>query len=97
MVPFECIDATHYQVRGPLTFGTVMRVRKLSQGVIQSGCSLRFDLSEVTRVDSAGCALLLDWHRQACRQQAQVCYDHMPDTLVAMSQLAGVDKILGQK
>ena len=51
-------------------------------------------LSGVSKADSAGLALLLEWLRQAGAGGVELHYVNLPGQLLAMAQVAGVDGIL---
>lgn len=53
------------------------------------------DLAGVTRADSAGLALLIQWQREAQARQRAIRFQHIPDQMLAMARLSGVDQLLG--
>jgi phospholipid transport system transporter-binding protein len=54
----------------------------------------RLEMSGVTRSNSAGTALLLAWLRSASEAGKHLTVEHPPETLVALMQLAGLDRVL---
>ena len=52
------------------------------------------NLGEVTRVDSAGLALLLEWLRLARSEGRAMRFTALPDKLLAIARLSGVDGLL---
>jgi phospholipid transport system transporter-binding protein len=79
---------------GPLTFETVTPV--LARGVTwikkhKDGC---IDFSQVTRTDSAGVALLIEWTRFAKQKNHSLHFIHLPEQLLAIIRVSGLDTIL---
>jgi len=56
--------------------------------------NLVFDFSGVTRVDSSALALLLAWLRRAKQQKSAVELRMVPEPLLALARLYGVDALL---
>jgi phospholipid transport system transporter-binding protein len=52
------------------------------------------DLAGVTRADSAGLALLIQWQREAQARQRGIRFQHIPAQMLAMARLSGVDQLL---
>lgn len=78
---------------GPLTMETVPAL--LPAGVkYLGGGDLLVDLSGVNLVDSAAVSLLLGWLRAAQRQQRQLHLTGMPEDLLSLARLYGVDRLL---
>ena len=55
---------------------------------------LTFDLTGVTRVDSAGLALLLEWLREAQRRGKEIHFQNIPAQLAAIAKVSGLNGIL---
>jgi phospholipid transport system transporter-binding protein len=81
-------------ITGPATFATVGDLLSASQSVFAGQTAMTVDLGEVTSVDSAGLALLLEWLRRARRDGCSVKYTGLPDKLVAIAKLSGVNAML---
>ena len=56
---------------------------------------LTFDLSAVTRVDSAAVALLLEWQRVAAAAGVTLTWVAVPSALCSLASLYGMDEVLG--
>ena len=85
------------RLEGELTLKSV--AGRLKQPLPEGGnddgnLGLIFDLSGVTRVDSAALALLLAWLRRAKALDARVELRAMPESLLALARLYGVDVLL---
>ncbi len=83
-----------YVVAGPLQFSTVTQVRKLSAALLARDTSLVLDLQGVTRADSAGLALLVEWLREARRRQVEVHFENIPPQLQAIARVSRLERIL---
>lgn len=86
-----------YRLSGRLGFDTASAL--LAQGMAVFGKApasgpLVLDLSEVSRVDSAGLALLIEWVKMARRREQPMVFRNVPEQLVAMAAVVGVDRIL---
>jgi phospholipid transport system transporter-binding protein len=76
-------------VSGPLTLETVKAL--FDQGLQTNGKpSLVVDLSGVEAVDSSAVSLLLVWVRQAQHADVRLCFNHVPENLLALASLYGV-------
>ncbi|MFU8797139.1 MAG: STAS domain-containing protein [Gammaproteobacteria bacterium] len=80
-------------VTGPLTLETVnaellrgMAWIKQHDGII--------DLQQVTRADSAGVALLIEWIRFAKQQNRSIQFEHLPEQLLTLMRVSGLDILL---
>jgi phospholipid transport system transporter-binding protein len=58
------------------------------------GSLVVFDFSGVTRVDSSALALLLAWLRRAKTRGSAVELRALPESLLSLAQLYGVDTLL---
>lgn len=60
----------------------------------QSGPQITIDLAEVSRADSSGLALMIDWMRTARQQQQQLSFRRLPEQLREMARVSGIEDIL---
>ena len=90
----EIADDGRLLLRGELSMGTVPEL--LKQAHLQSGgdAPIRVDLQGVERADSAGVALLIEWQRDASRQQRSISFQNIPSQMLAIARLSGVDELL---
>lgn len=80
-------------VSGAMTMQTVNIL--LSEFSAQlAGRDLEIDLKEVTEIDSAAVSLLFEWLRQAHARNVSLAFVNLPDTLVSLVSLYGVDGII---
>jgi len=83
-------------VTGELTFATARDARQLGVAVLEASSAERIvvDCSGVTRADSAGLAVLLDWLAWARRKSRVLLLEGLPDSLVAIARISEVDGLL---
>jgi phospholipid transport system transporter-binding protein len=81
-------------VSGELTFSTVNSVLNEIQSLVGSLSKLQIDLSDVTRSDSAGLALLVHWMRAAKEAKKQLVFHHIPAQMLAIASASGLDELL---
>jgi phospholipid transport system transporter-binding protein len=83
-------------VTGELTFASARDARQLGVLVLESSRAPRLiiDCSGVTRADSAGLAVLLDWLAWGRRKSRTVSLENLPSSLVAIARISEVDTLL---
>lgn len=83
-------------VTGELTFASAREARQLGLTVLASSRADRIvvDCAGVTRADSAGLAVLLDWLAWSRRQSRPVHLENLPDSLLAIARISEVDELL---
>ena len=83
-------------ITGELTFATARDARQLGVLVLESSRADRLiiDCSGVTRADSAGLAVLLDWLAWGRRKSRVVSLENLPASLVAIAKISEVDGLL---
>lgn len=81
-------------ISGELTFATVNSVLEEVQSLVSSLSTLQVDLSDVTRSDSAGLALLVHWMRAAKQAKKQLAFHHIPAQMLAIASASGLDELL---
>jgi len=60
----------------------------------QAGEQLCVDLADITRADSSGLALLIDWMRSAKRHNQQLIFRRIPAQLLEMARVSGIESLL---
>lgn len=83
-----------FTLSGELGFATVGELLQNSQPLFRHVKHLTLDLSAVTRTDSAGLALLIEWMRQARQHQQSIIFSHVPAQLQAVAKVVGLDVLL---
>lgn len=83
-----------HKLSGDITFDTVPQLWRQTAAMLADGDALTIDLSEVKRADSAALALLIGWLRRARQAHRHIEFRHIPDNLLAMARVTGVDGML---
>jgi phospholipid transport system transporter-binding protein len=85
-----------FGARGALTFANARSAR--SEGLhalrTSSARDLAVDCSGITRSDSAGLAVLLDWLAAMKREGRPLCFANLPTSLLAVARISGVEQML---
>jgi phospholipid transport system transporter-binding protein len=83
-------------VSGELTFATARDARQAGVLVLESSSaqSIVIDCSGVTRADSAGLAVLLDWLAWGRRKSRALSLQNLPASLVAIAKISELDGLL---
>jgi phospholipid transport system transporter-binding protein len=82
-------------VSGPLTFQTVPPlVSQASAWLQQNNNEFQVDLSAVSRADSAGVALLLEWWNTFHAAQRHLTYVGIPGKVETFIRINGLDSVL---
>ena len=80
-----------FLLSGEMTFGTSgLAIREAASIIDAAYTPLQFDLSGITRADSAGVGLLIEWQRLAARARCELRYTNMPKTLESIMRVTGV-------
>ncbi|MDP2877984.1 MAG: STAS domain-containing protein [Sulfuricella sp.] len=82
-------DGDNYRVQGRITIDNARAL--LADGLRQfSKDGLVVDLSQLEDVDSSAVSLLLEWLREAQRNQRKLRFANLPDNLKSLATLYGV-------
>ena len=83
-------------VAGELTFGTAREARQVGILVLESSRAERLvvDCAAVSRADSAGLAVLLDWLAWGRRRSRPLALQNLPASLIAIARISEVDGLL---
>lgn len=90
-------DSQIFNVSGELTLDTAKAVLSESTNLFDSAARIDIDLTNVTRADSAGLALLIAWMRQARQGSKPIEFQHVPSQMMAIAKASGLDEILPVK
>ncbi len=80
-------------VSGPVTLANVTGVLRQGSDELRAGVRT-IDLGEVTELDSSLLAVLLAWMREAKRNESEVSFANLPEGLLTIARLYGVDELL---
>jgi phospholipid transport system transporter-binding protein len=85
-----------FVVTGELTFATAREAREAGVVALEKSSAQRIvvDCAGVTRADSAGLAVLLDWLAWGRRKSRAVSLTNLPESLVAIARISEVDELL---
>jgi phospholipid transport system transporter-binding protein len=91
----EKINGQHYALSGELTMKNVPKVALKTASVIGAmNGEVSVDLSGITRADSAGLALLIDWLRIARRAKVSLRFEKLPEQLTQIAEVCDLHSIL---
>ena len=82
------------RVRGELDFDSVADLWERVGLLFRTEPIRRIDLSEVSRANSAGVALLVLWLRQARQQRRELVFVNVPAQMRAIIEVADLDTVL---
>ncbi len=84
-----------FEVHGELNKATVPLVWRNANSLIQGARqNLVFDLKAVTRTDSAGLALLLEWMTLAQSRQLQIHFCNLPAQLWDIAKVSDLEELI---
>jgi phospholipid transport system transporter-binding protein len=86
----------NWLLEGELVFDTVPEVLKHAGADMRGVAGIRVDLKGVTRADSAGLALLVEWLRESERAGLPIRFINVPVQLLSIARVCGLEEILFQ-
>jgi phospholipid transport system transporter-binding protein len=93
-VRFETDDQQVYRIIGELNMSSVPQLLQDMAGFFSTGESKVVDLAEVSRSDSAGLALLLEWLAQARQNNAKLSFKNLPEQMQAIIKISGLEELI---
>jgi phospholipid transport system transporter-binding protein len=90
----EAGEAGTFVLRGELSFSTVAALLQQSGNMLWQTDQVTLDLEGVTRTDSAGLALLVEWLRIARRKGKTIHFRNIPRQMMAVAEVVGLDRLL---
>jgi phospholipid transport system transporter-binding protein len=96
MSKFELQDLGEgrFALTGEITFETAERVLLASEEPFEQHTRIEVDLAGVTKADSAGLALLLEWITWANHTVREIRFLSMPERIVAIARTTEVEQLL---
>lgn len=89
------VSDNQFAVSGELNMQTVPAIAKTASAFLNgSSGTVTIDMSAVTRADSAGLALLVDWLRIAHRRQYELLFINLPEQLLRIAKVSELHEIL---
>ena len=83
-----------FELSGEMTFETAERILLESEEPFEQHTRIEVDLSGVTKADSAGLALLLEWITWANHTVREIRFLSMPERVVAIARTTEVEQLL---
>jgi len=83
-----------WKLTGDLNFSTVPALRAEPDFKATDHSRISIDLAGVTRSDSAGLALLIEWLRESERLGKSITFMNMPVQMRSIARVCGLDGIL---
>lgn len=89
-------EGGRFQISGELSFNTVNALLAESRSTlfVNSATQLDIELGGVSRADSAGLALLIEWMRMARDHDKALCFHHLPEQLLAIARAGELEQLL---
>jgi phospholipid transport system transporter-binding protein len=96
MSKFELNDLGEgrFALAGEMTFETAERILVASEEPFEQHTRIEMDLSGVTKADSAGLALLLEWITWANHTVREIRFLSMPERVLAIARTTEVEQLL---
>lgn len=88
------MDEGRFELRGVLDFSTVGALLSSGLEVFTGHAEVVLDLERVTRANSAGLVLLLEWLDHGRQRGYKLRVINLPDSLLAISRISNVDAML---
>ncbi|GAA0401300.1 hypothetical protein GCM10009133_07660 [Cocleimonas flava] len=88
-----------FKITGALVYSSASSLLEKSMRLMKSqfkneATSFNFDCSEVTRIDSAGIALLVEWKRTCDQNNKQFSLTNLPDQAKSLVETYRLEKLL---
>lgn len=87
-------DAGTAKLSGVLNFDSIMQLNQQAGQIFPKFKSMIIDLSDVTYVNSAGLALLLEWQRKAILDKQTLRISGIPRKLINIARVSEIEDIL---
>ena len=84
----------NWLLEGELGFSSVPAVLEHAGTEMLGGGELKVDLKGVSRADSAGLALLVEWLRESERAGSKISFINVPVQLLSIARVCGLHEIL---
>jgi phospholipid transport system transporter-binding protein len=83
-----------FELSGEMTFETAERILLASEEPFEQHTRIEVDLAGVTKADSAGLALLLEWITWANHTVREIRFLSMPERILAIARTTEVEQLL---
>ena len=93
---FKVAEDGYAYLSGELTFESTPDLYRQAEAIIRENDSIRaIDLAGITRVDSAGLALMLEWQAVRAANGRKLRFSKAPVSLLSLAQLCEAAELLG--
>lgn len=83
-----------FELEGPVVFDAAARLLAEGDWVFAPLRAVEVDLARVTRIDSAGLALLIEWSLAARAAGRQLRYRNLPPAVTSLAGISDVSELL---
>jgi phospholipid transport system transporter-binding protein len=90
----EQLEDGRWMLAGELNLESVPALYSEAVGRFATAPPKVVDLQKVTRIDSAGVALIIDWIRRARLRNQSIQFRNVPRQMQSIAQLCGVSQLL---
>jgi phospholipid transport system transporter-binding protein len=94
MVEIQRDAQGRFQLVGELTFRSIPELLQRARLLFNEADAIEVDLCQINRSDSAGLALLVEWMRNAQRDQKSIRFLNMPTKMLEIARSSSLDQIL---
>ena len=91
---FEDLGEGRFVLHGVLGFGTVGRVLEESKKLFEEHSVIEVDFGGITRSDSAGLALLIEWVNWAKHYVREISFRNVPQQVRSIAEISEVEWML---
>lgn len=85
-----------FALDGEMSFDTAERILRVSEAPFEQYTRIEVDFAGVTKSDSAGLALLLEWITWANHTVREIRFTSLPERIVAIAKTTEVDHLLNR-
>jgi len=94
-VEFEQLGEGRFALNGELSFDTAAAALERGRSLFSRQKNISLDLAGVTRTDSAGLALLLEWVNWARNNERHIAFRNIPAQIMSIAQISEMEHMLG--
>lgn len=87
-------DTKTFRLSGELSFASVQDVMADANKQFADADELNIDLHHVSRSDSTGIAILIEWMRFAQQTGKQIYFYNVPQQMLSLASACGMEQIL---
>lgn len=93
---FERVSDGCFRIKGQLSFNSVFDLWQENKEELfaQKNDNIDIDFSQLSRSDSSGIALLIEWYREAIKKGKIITFSNLPEQMLHMVEICGLDEFL---